>query len=189
MAPVFGGARRRSDEAPKVVSFLELIEIVVVARFRKGSPGHPAVKLERLRRAHAYARERFQLPYPFASLKLQEYGGHILHEFDVQEPGDTALALDMGGQWVLPGLVRDELKHFEYANELVSRWYPAGPEIPVVVDPHIAAGRPTIAGSGVTLNTIRERFAAGDSIAFIAEDFELEPSVIEKALQFATAAA
>jgi uncharacterized protein (DUF433 family) len=129
------------------------------------------------------------LAYPFASLQLKELGGHILHEFDLREPGRAALALDMGGQWVLPGLVREELTHFEYTDDLASRWFPVGPDTPIVVDPRIAGGRPTIFGSGVTVDTVHGRFAAGESIDFIAQDFGVERKAIEKALQFAAAAA
>lgn len=189
MMPVFAGQEAGRASAPLVISFLELVEIVVVARFRKGSPGGQPVTLERIRRAHAYSREQFQLPYPFASLNLRESGGHILHQFEAQEPGPALLALDMGGQWVLPGLVREELDRFEFSDRLVSRWFPLGKQVPIVVDPHIAAGRPTIAGSGVTVEIIRKRFQFGQSIDFIARDFELRRSDVEQALRYAAAAA
>jgi uncharacterized protein (DUF433 family) len=189
MAPVFGGPRAPLGEAPWTVSFLELAEIVVVARFRRGGPGHTPVPLERLRLAHTYARKRFRLPYPFASMELRESGGHVLHDFDVSRPNGAALTLDIGGQWVLPGMVRTELQHFEYRDGFASRWFPAGHEVPIVVDPHIAAGRPTIAGTAVTVDTIRRRFAARQSIQFIAEDFQIDPDVVERALQLVTDAA
>ncbi len=92
------------------MSFLDLIEIVVVARFRQGSPEHQPVKLERLRKAHAYARSVLHIPYPFASLRMKEEGGHLMHEFQVREPGPGTLALDMGGKWALPLLVREEVE-------------------------------------------------------------------------------
>jgi hypothetical protein len=39
MEPVFGGRRLPAGEAPWFVSFLQLVEIVVVARFRRGGRG------------------------------------------------------------------------------------------------------------------------------------------------------
>lgn len=54
--------------------------------------------------------------------------------------------------------------------------------MPIVVDPRIVAGRPTIAGSGVSVEIIRKRFEYGQSIDFIARDFELRRSDVEQAL-------
>lgn len=187
LAPVLGRDRSQSGQ-PLSLSFLELIEIIVVARFRQGSRGTRPVPLDRLRQAHAYARERFGLPYPFASLRLREWGGHILHEFDAANPGTSTLALDRHGQWVLPYLVDSEIEHVDYEGLWAQRWFPAGREIPLVVDPHLAGGRPTILGTGVTVDTIRQRFAAGESIEFLAQDFEVPSSAIEQALRFANAA-
>jgi uncharacterized protein (DUF433 family) len=189
MAPVFGESRLPSGEAAWSVSFLQLVEIVIVARFRQGTTGHSPVTLERLRRAHAFARLEFRSDYPFASRRLRDFGGHILHDFHAYAPGEAAIVLDLDGHGVLPGAVRAELVHFEYADELVSRWYPAGKNGPIVVDPRIAAGRPTVVGSGVTVDTIRKRFGAGQSIAFIAQDFALPPAVVERVLQLTTIAA
>ena len=80
MDPVLGG--RGGSDGPLIVSFLELAELIVVVGFRKAG-----VRLQRLRDAHEYAREAFDLAYPFASLKLQRAGGHVLHEFEQISPG------------------------------------------------------------------------------------------------------
>jgi uncharacterized protein (DUF433 family) len=39
-------------------------------------------------------------------------------------------------------------------------------------------------GRGVTVQAIRKRFKAGLRIEFIAEDFEMEPSLVETPLQY-----
>lgn len=185
MAPVFGKQR---GKAPLSISFLELAEIIVVARFRQPDDlGRRRISLDRLRRAHQFARTAFQLDYPFASLELRLEGGHILHEFDTVEPDGAALALDLHGQWVLPLPVRSALDLFEYDDGLASRWFPLGRNGPIVVDPHVGGGRPVIAGTGVTVDVIRNRFEAGESIRSIARDFEVETSAVEQALRYAAA--
>src|SRR3972149_3647087 len=55
MTPVFGRKIEAPEAGPLLVSFLELVEIVVVARFRQGADGHHRVPLERLRQAHDFA--------------------------------------------------------------------------------------------------------------------------------------
>jgi uncharacterized protein (DUF433 family) len=182
MVPVFG-AGRADEEAPGI-SFLQLIEIVVVARFRRGKR---PIQLDRLRRAHAFAREQFQLPYPFASLSLREFGGHVLHEFDVADTGGPALALDIGGQWAIPGFVTLALEQVDFsaADRLAERWFPAGRSAPIVLDPRIGAGRLTVLGSGVTIDTIHRRFLAGESIELLADDYDLDETTIQEAIRFA----
>jgi uncharacterized protein (DUF433 family) len=186
MEPVFGPQPLVSGEGePAMVSFLQLAEVVVAADFRRGSPGHPPIPLKRIRGANTYARQVLDVPYPFAHLKLEEYGGHILHEFDEKHPDGPLLALSAGGQWVLPGIVRTDIAHFDYEDELASKWFPLGRDVPIVVNPRVGAGRPTIAGTGVTVRSIQQRSRAGESAAFIAQDYGIDESAVEQALQFA----
>ena len=182
MAPVFGA--RSETESAAGVSFLQLIEIVVVAQFRRGKR---SVQLDRLRRAHAFARERFGLPYPFASLSLREFGGHVLHEFDEADPDGPALALDIGGQWVIPGFVTNTLARIDFSevDRLAERWFPAGRDVPIVLDPRVGAGRLTVVGSGVTVDTIYGRFQAGESIELLADDYDLNEAAIQEAIRYA----
>lgn len=189
MAPVFGERGAVTpDGTPLSVSFLQLAEIVVVARFRRSRPDRRPIKLEVIRDAYRFALNTWRHPYPFASLDLREFGGHILHVFNQEHPDAPALALDMAGQWVLPGVVREELEQFEFGQDrLASKWYPAGREVPIVVDPRIGGGRPTIVGTGVTVDILRRRFAVGESIREIAEDFDLEDAHVEEALRYTAA--
>ena len=185
--PVFGEDRNLKEDGPLVVSFLELIEIAVVAKFRTMRSGRRQVSLGHLRRAHQFAREQLQLPYPFATLKLFEFGGHVLHEFDKQFPGQGTLALDIGGQWVLPAIVVKEKTHLDFGDTdpFALRWFPKGRGIPIVVDPHVAAGRATIYQSGVTLETLNRRWHRGETIDDLAVDYDLTPWVVEEALKYA----
>lgn len=165
-------------------SFLELIEIVVVAQFRRGQ--RPA-QLERLRRVHAFAQERFGLPYPFASLSLRQFGGHVLHEFDEADPHGPALALDIGGQWAIPGFVARVLEQIDFstADQLAERWFPSGRAAAIVLDPRLGAGRLTVAGTGVTVDTIHARFMAGESVEALASDYDLPEASIQEAIRHA----
>lgn len=172
-----------------MLSFLELIELVVVARFR--APPTP-LKLEFIGQAHAFARREFGLPYPFASLNLRKFGGHVLHKFDVETQTKPSrwIALDMGGQYALPGLVQTELeRNVIYPDDFAGVWYPRGRDVPIIIDPYLAGGRPTIEGSGVTVETVRRRFYAGETLADLARDYGLRRATVEKAVQAAAAAA
>lgn len=182
MEPVFG-QRRISP----VLSFMELAEIVVAARFRSYGG-----TLQKVRDAHAYAREQWpELPYPFASLRLKMLGGEMIHQFD-RTYGGEALAISLGsGQYTLPGLVGQALDLFDFdeADEMAIRWYPAGRDVPIILDPKMAGGRLSIVDRGVTVETIRRRFYKGrQSIHFIARDLDLSPAQVEEAIKFSEAA-
>ncbi len=186
LMPVFGGRERPGESAAPAVSFLELAELIVVARYRRLK-----IRLNRIRRAHEFARREWNLDYPFASINLTSLGGHILHRFEQEEPGPGKfVVLSAPEQYVLPGIVRDELSHFDFeesdpegTDPFALRWYPYGRTVPVVVDPRFAGGRPTIAGRGVTIEIIRRRWKAGESFEAIARDFRLKPPVVEAVLQ------
>lgn len=172
--PLFKG----HPEEEKACSFLELIEIVVAAKFRKAE--HKSFRL--VRQAYDNARRLFGLDYPFASMELKAIGGHIVHILRV--PGASLQAIDQPEQFTIPDLVQETLAQIEYEYELASRWYPVGKDVPIVVDPQISAGVPVIQTRGITVEAIYKRFRAGQDIAFIERDFRLRHGIVEKAIRF-----
>jgi uncharacterized protein (DUF433 family) len=175
--PVFG------DDRPDTpfVSFLELVEIVIARDFRKVGN----VSLDVVRQAHAQARVQWSIEYPFAHLELESLGGHIIEWIKREGHGKAAHALDSPAQWSLPGLVAEEVQKLEYWHDLAAKWYPVGKNVPIVVDPLLSSGLPTIAGRGVTVAAIRRRFMAGHMIEIIADDLQLDPALVQWALRYA----
>src|SRR4051794_15427055 len=119
VGPVVGERARQpaTSSDALMLSFLELVELVIVGRYRKKSS---PVSLDRIRAAHDFAQREWDLPYPFASLNLLTLGGHLLRVFDETHPAaaSEAMALDMGGQWTLPGLVKNELeRNIEFQDQ------------------------------------------------------------------------
>lgn len=183
MKPVFG--QKEAQDGSLRLSFLELAEVVVASAFREKS-----VPLKRIRAAHFYARNKLGVTYPFASLKLLEQGGHILHEFDPAERGSGSLVvLDQHGQYALPLAVEASILLFDFATDatdkLALRWYPFGRKVPIVVDPEFGGGRPTIRGRGVTTDIITRRHRFGESVSSIADDFQLTREEVLTVLKFA----
>jgi len=181
MEPVLG-ERAKSDT--QLLSFLDVCELGVVAAYRK-DPG--AVPLERLRQAYDFASRNLGLEHPFASERLRREGGHVLYEFSREHPGPGVLVLDLHGQYVLPDAVSGVIAQFEFgaADHLAHRWYLLGRQIPVVIDPERGSGMPTVDGRNLRADFLTGRWKAGESIAELAEDYELEASVVEAALRAA----
>ncbi len=161
-----------------MVSFVQMIEIAVAARFRKSQ----GVKLAVVRQAYERAQERSGLRYPFADKKLEAIGGHIVEVIR----GESYPSMDTPGLQTLPVLVEELTVQFEYQDRLAARWYPRGRAAPIVLDPRISAGRPVVDGRGITIDALVWRWKrGGDPIEFIARDFDLQPDVVERALQYA----
>jgi uncharacterized protein (DUF433 family) len=174
--PLFRG----HPEGERTCSFLQLIEIVVAAKFRKAE----RCPFKTVRQAYDNARQLWpHLEYPFASLELKSIGGHIVHIIRV--PGIALRAVDIPEQYTIPDLVQETLAQIEYEYELASKWYPVGMEVPIVVDPRISGGLPIVQGRGITVETIHKRFKAKQKMNFIADDFELDRETVEEVIRYA----
>lgn len=176
--PIFGD----QDDQGFMVSFLTLVEIIVAARLRKAE----RAKYRTVYLAYQNAQQEYGFEYPFAHINLEAIGNHIVHYLHGTAPSPSVQAIDEPQQWSLPGLLHDfEEQHLDYERDLASRWHPLGRSVDIVVDPRFSSGVPTIAGRGVTIGAINKRFYQGKlSIEFIADDFQLDPELVQHALRF-----
>ena len=163
-----------------MISFLQLIETVVAGRFRNSD----RVPYRNVHAAYRYARESLGVEYPFAHLKMEPLGGHIIARLEGEDVGQSLRALDSPTQWSLPGLVLEVIHQIEYQDEFAAKWFPLGKECPIVVDPNVSSGTPTVEGRGVTVSTIFRRWRAGMKMDFIARDLSLEVADVETVLQY-----
>ena len=91
-------------------------------------------------------------------------------------------------------LLEDHLKRVEWGEwQFPVRLYPyvsAEPtaDRPIAIDPNIAFGRPVVLRAGVTTETIAGRIDAGETVAVLAEDYDLKPEEIEEAVLYERAA-
>jgi uncharacterized protein (DUF433 family) len=164
-----------------MVSFLQLIEIVVAGNFRKAEH----VGFRTVRRAYENTKAQWGIEYPFAHLRLEALGGHIVQRLRSEQLGRSLQAVDTPQQWTLPGLVLDIIDQLDWELELAARWYPVGKDVQIVVDPRITSGLPTIVGRGVTVEVIHQRFKAGQRLEYIAQDFVLDSLLVEEAIRYA----
>ena len=164
-------------------SFINLVEVMVAARFRKAE----GTKYEIVKRTYENAKKLYSFEYPFANsqLQLKAIGGHIVHM--IKEKGSFQ-AIDTPEQFTLPNLVTEMMEQLEFELELASKWYPIGKNIPIVVDPYISSGVPTIEGRSITVENIVKRFYIGKQTwEFISKDLDLDlpTNVIEELMRFA----
>jgi|GEM_PF-590500 len=162
------------------LSYLELIEIAVVAAARKAG-----MKLADVVRAHSYLSREFGEDYPFATIRLKTDGIDMLKEYGRSNEGvKHLLVANMNGQLAWQDFLAQRFHEFEYEQGIASRWHIAGKNRPVVIDPRIRFGAPHIKGIPTWL--IQERVINGEDIDYIASDFNLNKEDVDAAIEFET---
>ena len=80
------------------------------------------------------------------------------------------------------------LPEFEYeGGDIVVQWHVRGRQSPILIDPRVAFGAPTV--DGVPTWAIKGRREAGETVDDIADDFSLAPEEVLAALEFEGVAA
>jgi uncharacterized protein (DUF433 family) len=161
------------------LSYMQLIEVAVVAAFRKAG-----IPMSRIRAARAYAAHELKSEYPFAEYRFKENGKHLFLDSKqiagVKE--NTVVQADQEGQLAWESVI-GRLNEFEYdAPGIVLKWHVAGVSSPIIIDPRISFGTPAIKGTPTWI--IRGRYNAGESDTDIAEDFGIEKDEVREALKF-----
>lgn len=170
--PVFPEGKERRSQ----LSYLQLVEVAFIATCRSRG-----MSLKQLRTAREYLRTRLNTDHPFADSRLVVEGPHIL----AQAPGsDVLIAADLHGQVVWREFMAERFAQFEYSEGLALRWHPRGRNEPIIVDPRLNFGAPTVEGTGIATESIRDAARAGESDAEIAEDFGIKSSQVRAALNF-----
>lgn len=193
-------ARRRGKQPPViqtdipvfegtlVVSFLELMELRVVKRFRdKGT------SLQTVRLVWGRCAEAFGTSHPFAHHRFYADAGRILISLENEASDATPEILyEISSrreplQAIAGLLVKESLEvvEFDTRTQLVREWRPRGPTTPVVLNPGIAFGAPTVAGTRVPTGVLY-RFAQSHPVSNVAQLFELTEDQVTAALGFET---
>ncbi len=167
-------------ERRRPLSYLELVEVAIVAIFR-----HFGVPLASIRRTRDYFAQTFQEEYPFAVYRFKTDGFHLLMNLKEFEPDvdiERLIVADRAGQLGWERMMADRLFEFDYEEELAIKWHVAGRQSPVLIDPRVAFGAPMV--RGIPTWVLKGRWTAGESIEDIKVDFELESEEIQHGLEF-----
>ena len=165
-------------------SFLDLVDLLFVKRFLDHG-----LSLQKVRRALDEARVVLGTKH-FARQTFFTDGGKIflqLQEAALKEGGDAILELMSGGQWVIAPVIRGLAQQidFDSTEGLARRWYPLGRNRPVVLDPMVSFGAPSIAGRGVKTINIHDLFIAEDeSLTAVRTWWGLTDAEVQAAVDF-----
>ena len=162
------------------LSYMQLIEVAVVAAFRRSG-----VKLDEIKAVRDWLATTFKSEYPFAQFEFKRRGNQswsIMPRSTRREEKESFWLLGKGGQMVWEEIVGGLLQDFEYEKEIALRWHVAGKGEPIIIDPRISFGAPNV--RGVPTWVVRGRWEAGESVPEIADDFDLSQNLVADALKF-----
>jgi uncharacterized protein (DUF433 family) len=167
-------------EKREALSYLQLIEVAVVAAFRKAG-----VSMKEIRASREYLAKRLSSEHPFAHYSFKTDGKSLFMDYDqLTDKNKTGVLLrpSKGGQLAWNEII-GRLNEFEYERKgIVVRWHVDGNESPIIIDPRIAFGAPTI--NGIPTWIIKGRWEAGETLDDIKDDFGLNKDKIIEALKF-----
>lgn len=175
------------------LSFLDLIDLLVVGRFRE-----EGVSLQWVRRAHTWLSQKLETRHPFAHNKLFTDGTSIFLEMwekvsNAHESGTEARGHDVKehrlietvtGQHAVPMLLQPYLTQIEYSSDTrqALRWRIAEG---VILDPFRSFGKPTLTETGTTTFVLASSYwANGENTTLVADLFNVSPESVRCAVLF-----
>lgn len=169
--PIVTSSRASVKGSPSI-PFVGLAEAYVLAALRKA--GLPTL---RIRSAVKRLREELNLSNALLSERLCTDGVELLYK-----NAENDLMVARSGQVVFEEVVRQYLRTIKYSNEYVSSFTPLsfGEDSPVVVDPKINYGQPTIVGTRVRVNDVVGRVKAGEHLSSVLEDYAIPDSKFDE---------
>ena len=182
------------DKNKQLLSFMNLVEVHVLSAITRVHK----VQFRKVRLALEYLEEKSSSNHPLADTEFWT------DEFDlfVEKSGDL-IRVSRDGQMVMQAVIEQYLLRVDRDVDLSAfRIYPFSKEIlfsslnekpksilekapkNISIDPLVAFGRPTIAGTGVATNVISGRFKGGEKIENLAKDYEITETQVQEAIEY-----
>jgi uncharacterized protein (DUF433 family) len=173
---------RAQPTGQDVVTWGEFVELDYLREYRR-----KGVPLQRLRPVIDELRREFSTPYPLATAKPYVFGKELV--LDVQErndlPAPIAIVIRSGQQLLLADDANRFFRKVEFdppAPGDVRRLRPAGSTSPVVIDPLVRFGRPSV--QGVATERLWELFDAGEPVEEIAKGYDMPDELVRAAVAY-----
>jgi uncharacterized protein (DUF433 family) len=165
-----------------IVTWGEFVELGYLREYRR-----KGVPLQRLRPVIDELRREFDTSYPLATAKPYILGKELVLELQEKNgiPPAIAIVIRSGQQILLADDAQRFLKKVEFdrpGQGDVRLLRPAGMASPVVIDPLVRFGRPSV--QGVATERLWELFDAGESIGQIADGYEISTEEIRAAIAY-----
>lgn len=168
----------------RAMSFLEFEELVVVAAFvRKG------LSLQYIRAAANQLMTEYNVDRPFAYKRIFTDGADIFLGMSNEVNAPDLIKLTKAERLqIRAGSIDEsfveEIKFSDKPPYIAETYRPRGDYVPIVVNPKIAFGAPTIEGTRITVTSVAA-LAEGTSVAAAAADYQLSQEAVLAAVEYA----
>jgi uncharacterized protein (DUF433 family) len=167
-------------------SFLDLIEMFFVKQFIDDP--HLNLSLQKMRMALNEAKNHLGGHHHFAQRRFWTSGSEIYLLLEKQQEQDKNMVqLLSGGQRVFKDVIMKAAHHIDLdkTTEFVDRLYPLGNREPVVIDPRISFGAPTISGRRIETANIYDLFLGeGRNINRVCSWMDLTEHEVQAAVRY-----
>jgi len=164
-----------------ILSFVNMVEAHVLDAIRR----QENITLRKVRTAVTFLERNYHSRHPLAEHQFETDGLDLF----IQKAG-LLINLSQAGQLAMRDIVAAYLRRIERdVKGLPIRLYPftrkreAEEPRAVVIDPFISFGRPVLAGTGIAIAVLAERFKAGESVEELARDYGRTALDIQEALR------
>jgi uncharacterized protein (DUF433 family) len=177
------------DPKKPSLSYFNLVELHVLSatRYRERIP------LPRIREAADWVAREFPSRHPLISRKFYSDGKDLFVRLLEHGGEEHTINASRRGQFAIRAVVDLYLRRIEYGPDgWPKKFYPVrrgdAEHRTFAIQPNLAGGHPVIEGTGIRVSVIVGRFSGGETVDELAEDYGIDPSVVQKAIEYATAA-
>lgn len=164
------------------LTFNDLMEVRFVNAFRE-----EGISLQKIRRAISELGRITETEYPLSHKKILTDGITLFTELRDEMGGPLFYDLSGRRNYVLISVIQSvTTKEVEF-NQFgeISRWYPDRDRAShVVVNPLVSFGHPVLEGTRIKVHVLAEAFRAEKSVRKVADWYEIEPELVEQAVDF-----
>lgn len=159
----------------RTTNFNTLIEFYVFYQLRELKIG-----AKKIFDAHAKISKSTGSVYPFANAEILANPKNIFYAMDEEKVIDSKT-----DQIIYKELIIDFCKKIEFSEDKIAkRFYPAGKNKHIVVDPEHQFGQPIIIGTNVLAENIFSMYESGEDEGRIGKLFDLTLSEVKDAISF-----
>ena len=173
---------REEHTGEDLVTWGEFVELGYLREYRR-----KGVPLQRLRPVIEELRQEFHTVYPLATARPYVYDKELVLEVQERDglPTQIAIVVRSGQEILLADAAKQFFKKVEFdpgEHGAIRRIFPAGQASPVVIDPLVRFGRPSV--SGVATERLWELADAGETLDEIARAYELPDEEVRAAVAY-----
>jgi uncharacterized protein (DUF433 family) len=163
------------DGKIKAVNFYTLIELYTCFQLQE-----LGVKPKEILRSRYAMSKDLNLPYPFASSNLLSDGKKIWFEFK-----DSIVKADGSKQTDFVEFIKEFANKIEFdSHKIAGKFWPAGKQNDVVINPHNQFGQPVLNGTNINAEVIFSMYESGEPLNAIGILYDLTEKQVNDAISF-----